>query len=175
MNRSLLAQVPCPFDGLRQLPPGVISLGGLGRRVPHQDTGGLDIQTLIQIPLSERSPAHPEVELYIEVLLHDTLDSAYGITGKVRILLCSDWMQTDVAAVVPETSYDLFNRLCQTQQPIAADLLPADGFHHRLLFGFVRDCRIRTTPHIYVTGYRSHCSRISEYHCPIDPERVVIV
>ena len=67
------------LDGFRVLSATVEGLRSLGRGVSHQDTGGRDIQTSVQILLSERSPAHSEVEFYVQILLHDTLDSAYGI------------------------------------------------------------------------------------------------
>ncbi len=50
--------------------------------MPHLDACRFDIEIAVQIPLAERPPALPEVEPYLEIVLHDILDLPDPVAGK---------------------------------------------------------------------------------------------
>ncbi len=79
---------PCAlsiFDSLVDLLPGVESFRCLCACISHEDRYGLDVQIVVQIPLSEGSPAHAEVEFDSKVLLHDGLDLADLVAGQIAV------------------------------------------------------------------------------------------
>ena len=82
----------------------------------------------------------------------------------------------DVSAAIPDTSDDLLHRPCQTEQPIAATVIPADGFHQTLMSGSVREPLLQKVSHIDIAqGIAVTVHVGSEYHGSTDLVRIAIV
>ena len=81
--------VPCTdgvLDGHVESLPAVESLRGLRRCVPHQDTRGLDVESVVQIPLAKRPAALAEVKLYAQILLDDVLDHPQAVARQEPVI-----------------------------------------------------------------------------------------